>query len=92
MMLRYSLKAKEVVRTLPPEIKQGIRLVLDGLTEDPYSGKPLQRELTGFYSLRYKRYRIIYKPVLDKKEIRVYSIGPRKEIYEEFIKSLPTDF
>lgn len=88
MILRYSLKAGEVVRTLPPEIRQGIRSMLDGLNQDPYRGKPLQRELTGFYSLRYKRHRIIYKPVPDKMEIQIYSIGPRREVYEEFAKSL----
>ncbi|MBI2340039.1 MAG: type II toxin-antitoxin system RelE/ParE family toxin [Deltaproteobacteria bacterium] len=88
MILRYSPESKEVIRSLPPEIKQGMRLLLDGLRETPYSGKPLQRELTGFYSLRYKRYRIIYKPPSDDKEVRVYSIGPRKEIYEKFTKLL----
>ncbi|MBI4411291.1 MAG: type II toxin-antitoxin system RelE/ParE family toxin [Deltaproteobacteria bacterium] len=71
---------------MPPEIKQGIRLLLDELQKNPHSGKPLQRELTGFYSLRYKRHRIIYKPISDRKEIRIYSIGPRKEIYAEFTK------
>lgn len=88
MILRYSPEAKEVIRNLPPEIKQGVRLILDGLREDSHSGKPLQRELIGFYALRYKRYRIIYKPTPDKKEIQIYSIGPRKEIYAEFTKSL----
>jgi len=87
MILRYSPETKEILRGLPPEIKQGIRLLLDGLPEAPHSGKPLQRELTGFYSLRHKRYRIIYKPVSDKKEIRIYSIGLRKEVYEAFTKS-----
>ena len=90
MILRYSPEVKEAIRSLPPEIKQGIRLLLDELRENPHGGKPLQRELTGFYSLRYKRHRIIYKPLADKKEIRIYSVGPRREIYEAFAKSPKT--
>lgn len=88
MRLSYSPEAKQIIRNLPPEIKQGIRFLLEGLREGPYGGKPLQRELIGFYSLRYKRYRIIYKPLPDKGEIRIYTIGLRREIYVEFTKKL----
>ena len=88
MKLLYSPGVKEFLSRLNPEQKKEIREVLEGLHLDPYRGKALQRELMGFFSLRIKRYRIVYKFFLDENIIRIYMVGPRRTIYEEFTKSL----
>ncbi len=88
--LRYSQQAKERIRCLPPQVKSGVKKSLEGLQQDPYQGKTLKRELTGFWSLRFKTYRIIYKIDVSKKKIEVYSLGLRKNIYEEVSHSLKT--
>ena len=88
MILTYSHEAKERIRFLPPEIKKGIKEILEGLSENPYLGKPLQRELSGFWSVAFKHYRIIYKILDDQNKIGVYSLGRRKDIYEEFSQGL----
>ena len=88
MNLKYSREVRERIRTLPPEIKRGIKTLLEGLAEDPYLGKPLQMELDGFWSVAYKRYRLIYKIVTSKKEILIYTLGHRREIYEEVARAV----
>jgi mRNA interferase RelE/StbE len=84
--LIYAKEARERIRSLPPEIKRGIRQTLEGLQENPYLGKPLRRELTGFWSLPFKHHRIIYRPLEGGKKLQIYSVGHRKEIYQEFAK------
>ena len=83
MTLRYSQEAYRRLQSLAPEIKKGVKALLASLREDPYLGKPLQRELEEFRSLAYKRHRIIYKIAHEDKEIRIYLVGHRKTIYEE---------
>lgn len=85
MALIYSHEAKEQIRTLHPETKQGIKAVLEGLVENPHSGKPLQRELIGFWSIDYKRYRAIYQPQQNG-DIQIHVIGHRTEIYNDFLR------
>ncbi|MBU0506495.1 MAG: type II toxin-antitoxin system RelE/ParE family toxin [bacterium] len=46
---------------LPPIIEKGIRVLLEELQDEPYLGKALQRDLTGYRSVPFKRYRVIYK-------------------------------
>ncbi len=50
-------------------------------------GEPLRRSLKGFRKLRVGDYRVIYEVVDD--EIRIYTIGHRKEIYENKLRSWP---
>jgi len=88
MTLLYAQEARDRIRSLPPEIKRGVRQALESLQENPSMGKPLQRELTGFWSLSYKRHRIIYKPLADQKTIRIYTLGERKRIYQDFAEFL----
>ncbi len=88
MKLLYAPGAKEAISRLPPEIKKLIRHSLESLREDPYQGKALQRELSGFYSLRIKHYRAIFKILAAERIVRIYNVGPRKTIYEDFLKSL----
>jgi mRNA-degrading endonuclease RelE of RelBE toxin-antitoxin system len=69
------------IRSLYPDIKRkiksGIKLILDNSN----AGKALKSDLSGLFSLRIGRFRIIYKTV--KNEIILIAVGPRKTIYEE---------
>jgi mRNA-degrading endonuclease RelE of RelBE toxin-antitoxin system len=88
VILIYSKEAKDSIRSLPPEIKQGIKQIIESLQMDPYLGKPLQKELAGFYSARFKRYRVIYKIDWNEKKLKIYLAAPRGTVYEELKNSL----
>lgn len=82
--LLYSETSRQFIRRLHPDLKSIIRERLKNLSDDPYIGKPLERELSGYYTLRAKRYRIIYK--IDESEhlIEIHYVGHRKDIYQLF--------
>ena len=88
MKLNYSKEAKNKISKLPPQIKPLLKSALENLVENPWAGKALQRELLGFYSLRIKKYRVVYRIDTSSKKIYVYTLGLRKTIYEEFSHSL----
>lgn len=87
MKLVYSDLSKKQIQKLPPLIKKGIREILEFLKISPYLGKPLQRELLGFRSMRYKRYRIIYR-IEENASLLIYTVEHRKSVYEELKSSL----
>ena len=67
---------------LHPKIKKQLKSILKELYENPYLGKKLRDELVGFRSLKMKRYRAIYQIDNQRKEVIIYAIGHRKNIYE----------
>ena len=75
----------DLVRGSHPQLKRKIRAALEILTGDPETGKSLKDELSGLYSCRISRFRIIYRIASDN-TIGVIAIGPRKIIYEETYK------
>jgi len=88
MKLSYSKEAKNKISKLSPQIKPLLKSALENLAENPWAEKALQRELLGFYSLRIKKYRVLYRIDSSSKKIYVYTLGLRKTIYEEFSQSL----
>ncbi|MFC1877554.1 type II toxin-antitoxin system RelE/ParE family toxin [Thermodesulfobacteriota bacterium] len=82
--LLYSAASKYLIRKFHPEIKAIIRARLKRLKDNPYEGKPLERELSGYFSLRAKRYRIIYKINTEEQHIEIHYVGHRKDIYQLF--------
>ena len=88
MKLVYSREARLILRHFPPESKKGIKEILEKLALDPYQGKALQRELAGYCSVPFKRYRIVYQISEKEGAIKIYSIALRLNVYEEFIKFL----
>jgi mRNA-degrading endonuclease RelE of RelBE toxin-antitoxin system len=54
---------------------------LTDILEDPACGKPLEKNLRGYWSLQVGRNRIIYRP--DEEGVEIVAIGPRRTIYEE---------
>jgi mRNA interferase RelE/StbE len=82
--LLYSETSRNQIKNLHPEIKPIIRSRLDRLQKKPFSGKRLEKELSGYRSLRARRFRIIYKLNEETKTIEIHYVGHRKDIYELF--------
>ena len=82
----YSETSRKIIRRLHPSIKPLIKQRIEGLREDPFLGKALERELTGYYSLRSKKYRVIYRLDHPGKTIQIHYLGYRKDIYDIFRK------
>lgn len=72
----------EIIRHLPPDLKRSIKAALQALGRDPGLGEPLQRELKGLWKYRVRRFRIVYSVDRARRLIRVFGVGPRREIYE----------
>ena len=81
----YSVKltptAGLMFRTLHPTIRKQLKSILKELYQNPRLGKKLQNELADFRSLKMKRYRAIYQIDNQKKEVIIYAIGHRRNIY-----------
>lgn len=80
----YSPTARLFLKHLHPGIKKALREAIEELPPEPYKGKPLQDELEGFRSHRFKRYRVIYRYLENENQIEVLYAGPRKEVYRLF--------
>ena len=80
--LIYSRACREQIRSLHPRLKMIVKRKVEELKENPFSGKPLEKELSGYYSLRAKRFRVIYRIALKKKAVEIHYIGHRKDVYE----------
>ncbi len=82
--VNFTQYAFEILPELHPDIKKMIKEALKELKKNPYLGKDLQKELAGYQSYSFKRYRIIYKTNIQGKTIMVYFIGHRRNVYELF--------
>ena len=82
--LEYSETSRGQIRHLHPHIKSLVKNHIHTLRENPYSGKALEKELSGYHSLRTRRFRIIYKVDHDMKVIQIHYVGHRKDVYELF--------
>jgi mRNA interferase RelE/StbE len=82
--LVYSQTSRKQIKSLHPQIKPTVKSHIQTLKENSYMGKALERELSGYYSLRTKRVRVIYKIDHQNHIVQIYYIGQRKDIYEVF--------
>jgi mRNA interferase RelE/StbE len=82
--LIYSETSLKLIKKLNPHLKPIVKARLERISENPYMGKPLEKELSGYLSFRAKRYRIIYKVQEDTKSVEVHYVGHRRDIYEIF--------
>ena len=86
--VRMARLLKENGVKLPPEIKRLARQGLKELADDPWLGKPLEKELLGFHSYRILRYRIVYKIDAEEKAITVVSVAHRSTVYKDLTEAL----
>ncbi|MSO51730.1 MAG: hypothetical protein EXQ51_04815 [Acidobacteria bacterium] len=82
--LKVPRAVRDLIRRLHPQMKRKVRAALADILKAPNSGKPLRRELEGYWSLRIGRHRIIYRP--DDAGSEIAAFGPRKTIYEEMAR------
>lgn len=82
--LLYSQTSRDQIRSLHPQIKPIVKSHILQLKKNPYLGKALERELSGYYSLRTRRFRVIYKIDHQKHMVQIHYAGHRKDIYELF--------
>ena len=80
--IQLSSKSQKFLDNLDAEIRKTIYSVLDEIKEDPYRGKPLRGNLSGIWSWRFSKYRVLYRIIEEKIEIFVIDIGLRKKVYE----------
>lgn len=80
--LLYSEISRNLVQKLHPQIKPLIKSKIEQIRDNPYIGKYLENELSGYLSFRAKRYRIIYKIDDEHKIIQISYVGHRKDVYE----------
>ncbi len=86
--LLYSETSRDQIRSLHPSIKPAVKSNVQALKENPYLGKALARDLSGYYSLRFKRYRVIYDIDHEHHAVRIHYAGHRKDIYQLFREML----
>ena len=75
-------RAEKQYNALPAKDRAMVLAGLQGLREDPFSGKKLQGDLFGLYSLRVWPYRIIYSVQKRTITVTVVAIGQRKDVSE----------
>ena len=86
--ITFTPESAKTIRKFHPDIKKLIRQAIDGLPHNPFKGDELQGELSGFRSLKPRRYRIIYKVDEENSWIEIYHVGHRRDIYENFRRFL----
>ena len=89
-MTAHTLKVpgdvRALIRHLHPGLKRKVRAALAEILDDPTCGKPLERELIGYWSLPVGRHRIIYRPV--ERGAEIVAVGPRRMIYEDAARQI----
>jgi mRNA-degrading endonuclease RelE of RelBE toxin-antitoxin system len=86
--LIYSETSRKQIKKLHSYLKPIVKAKIERISANPLIGKLLEKELSGYLSLRAKRYRIIYKVKEDTKTIEIHYIGHRRDIYEIFGEQL----
>ena len=86
--LLYSETSMKQIRKLHPQIKPLVKSKIEKLQENPFDGKGLEKELSGYWSMPAKRFRIIYKIRDDDQTVEIHHVGHRKDIYELFKEAI----
>lgn len=79
--LRISRRAEKQIKLLKREHQIEIIEALSEIKEDPFFGKPLDRDLNGRFSYRIRVYRIIYRINQKDKVVDILSAGHRGTVY-----------
>ncbi|MGH2396771.1 MAG: type II toxin-antitoxin system RelE family toxin [bacterium] len=75
--IQFTRRALRDIRKLPPETRREIEIALDQLLEDPRAGDPLHGEWKGYWKLRARDYRIIYR--ISAETVEVQYVRLRRE-------------
>lgn len=80
--LLISTKAKRKIKLLKKLHQEAIISAFSEISENPYLGKPLTKELTGRLSFRVGVHRIIYTIDQTDNVIRILDAGHRATVYK----------
>jgi len=80
--VRITPFANNAGKKFSQEVGKAAKLTLKELAKNPYHGKELQSDLSGFWSYKFHRYRIVFKIDTQAKTIIVWAIGHRRDIYD----------
>ena len=80
--LLYSETSRKQIRKMHPQIKPVVKSKIENLRENPYFGKRLERELSGYLSMPAGRFRVIYKIRENDQTVEIHYVGHRRDIYE----------
>ena len=82
-VIYHPAAAGEDLPKMPADVRERIaRAVETRLTTAPERyGKPLRGTLRGYWKLRVRDYRVVYKPTAD--EVRILAIRHRDDVYHE---------
>ena len=72
---------KGILGKFNSSMRQRILKKINQLKEKPELGKPLSGNLSGLWTLRIDKYRVLYRILQDKLIIIVLTIGHRKRVY-----------
>ena len=76
--------AISAAKKISPELRKAAKAAMKELAQNPYLGKEFQAELSGFWSYKFLRYRIVFKIDATEKNVFVWAISHRRDIYETF--------
>jgi len=84
----HKLVLSKDFKNIPPKDREHIiKIINKRLKKDPESyGKPLRKELKGYFRLRIDYYRVIYRIEKEKVTVFIVHIGLRKDLMA-YIKS-----
>ncbi|MDP1722454.1 MAG: type II toxin-antitoxin system RelE/ParE family toxin [Candidatus Gottesmanbacteria bacterium] len=79
--VKLTARAKRELKNISKRHKVAIASMVEELTDNPFVGKPMTRDLTGKFSLRVGVYRIIYTVNKTDEIIHVITAGHRSIVY-----------
>ena len=79
--IQFTKEAENFFNKLDKPIQKEIAKKIDSLKENPKLGKPLTANLSGMWSLRIGKFRVIYTVKNKELVILVVEIGHRKKVY-----------
>lgn len=81
--LRLTPEAHALYTHLSPAVKRNIKHALRDIVSNPFVGKALQAELSGYRSYRIQRYRVVYRFNEVENMLEVIHFGHRSHVYEK---------
>ena len=90
MKIELAEQVREFIRTSPPEVRRWLRQGLRQLEKEKGDIKGLERELEGYYRLRVRSYRVIFRYDFreDGSLIRCDFVEHRGVVYQTFLNLL----
>jgi mRNA interferase RelE/StbE len=90
MKVELAAQVRNLIRDCPPEPRRWIRTALLKLASEKGDIKALERELSGYYRLRIRAYRIIFRYATERGQRKILcDFAERRDVvYETFLDLL----